>query len=99
MIATELLIWGVVPLMFLFAIGYFFRHKNERIPNAYIGVAMSSCLAALLVAPTCLCADPIQKVSGALLASVICNILVFGFTAGFLRMRDSHYIFIRRKEK
>lgn len=87
MTATESLIWVVVPLMFLFAIGYCFRRKSERIPTVYIWAAVSSCLVALLFAPACLCTDPIQEALGALLTSVVCNVLVFGLTAGFLHMR------------
>ena len=83
----EPIVWCLVPAGFL--LGAVVRYKQLRalVPRSYYVAAAFSAIGGLLVGPSCLCIDPLQQLSGALLLSVAFNLALFAATAFVISLR------------
>lgn len=83
----EPIVWCFVPAGFLRGIVVRCKQLRALVPTSYYVAAAFSAIGGLFVGPRCLCIDPLQQLSGALLLSVAFNLALFAATAFVISLR------------
>jgi hypothetical protein len=73
----ETLPWLLVPLTGLGLVVALHWRNGGPVPMSYVLVTGLAMFAALMIAPTCMCTDPMSQLAGALIGAVCANVVLF----------------------
>jgi hypothetical protein len=80
----EMLVWILVPALLLVFVAIVCNHKRLALHKSYYVSAALSAIAGVVLGPSCLCTEPLQKAIGVLLLSVPLNVFLFAATTVLL---------------